>query len=113
LIVKQVLKINATEQEIDEVLDHQYETLDNLGVLQHNGIMGTTPNNVALNYTSKATKAQWTIERMNAKYLTKELNNTLNITVGPDSLDSTMGFQVKENNLTTAYQEEDQLMFVV
>jgi hypothetical protein len=44
---------------------------------------------------------------MNAKYLSKELNTTLNITVGPDSLDSTMGFQIKEQNLTTAYQEED------
>ena len=50
---------------------------------------------------------------MNAKLLSKELNSTLNITVVPDSLDATMGFQLKEKNLTTAYQEEDQLMFVV
>lgn len=96
MIAKQVLKVNATEEEIGEILDHQYETLDNLGVLQHNGIMGTTPTNVALNYTSKATKAQWTIERMNAKFLAKELNSTLNITVGPESLDPTLGFQIKE-----------------
>jgi hypothetical protein len=69
--------------------------------------MGTTPNNVALNYTSKTVKALWSIERMNAKLLSKELNSTLNITVVPDSLDATMGFQIKEKNLTTAYQEEE------
>jgi len=105
--------MTATEQDIDDVLDHQYETLDNLGTLQHNGIMGTVPNDVALNYTAKATKALWNIERFNAKLLAKELNSTLNITIGPDSLDASMGFQNKEKNLTTAYQEEDQMMFIV
>jgi len=69
--------------------------------------MGTVPNDVALNYTAKATKALWSIERMNAKLLANELNSTLNITVVPDSLDATMGFQIKDKNLTTAYQEED------
>lgn len=75
--------------------------------------MGTTPNEVALNYTAKAIKALWSIERMNAKQLVKELNNTLNITVLPESLDATMGFQIKDNNLTTGYQEKDELMFIV
>jgi hypothetical protein len=87
-----VLNLTATDKDIEEVLDHQFETLDNLGTLQHNGIMGTTPNEVALNYTAKATKALWTIERMNAKLLAKELNSTLNITVVPESLDATLGF---------------------
>lgn len=113
MIAKNVLNLTATDSDIDEVMDHQYETLDNLGILQHNGIMGTTPNDVALNYTAKATKALWTIERMNAKQLAKELNNTLNITVVPESLDATLGFQIKDNNLTTAYQEKDELMFIV
>lgn len=113
LIAQQVIKMNATAADAQEVVDFQLETLDNLGVLQHNGIMGTTPQNIALNFSAKAAETRKSIEKLNAKYLAQALNETLNVTISPESLDVTMGYNYTDFNYTSLYQMEDQIMFVV
>jgi len=76
--------------------------------------MGTTPSNVAANYSAKALEARKKIDGMNAKFLAKSLSEALNITLTADNLDSDMGFEASAKyNYTSLYQNEDQLMFVV
>lgn len=105
--------MNATQADAQEIIDFQQETLDNLGVLQHNGVMGTTPQNVASNFSAKAAETRKNIEKLNAKYLSKALNETFNITISPENMDTSMGYNYTELNYTSLYQMEDQIMFVV
>lgn len=69
LIAQQVLKVEASEAEAQEIIDFQLDTLDTLGILQHNGVMGTTPSDVAANYSARALDTKKKIHQMNAKFL--------------------------------------------
>jgi hypothetical protein len=75
--------------------------------------MGTTTKDVAANYSAKAEETRQKIDKMNSKFLVKYINETLNITISPDNLDTDLGFNITERNYTSLYQEEDQLMFIV
>jgi hypothetical protein len=75
--------------------------------------MGTTPTDVAANYSAKALDTRKKIHEMNAKFLVKSLGESLNISLSAADIDSDLGFEATEKNYTSLYQSEDQLMFIV
>ena len=75
--------------------------------------MGTTPAEVAANYSARALDTRQKIHQMNAKFLVKSLGETLNISLSVDDIDSDLGFEATEKSYTSLYQSEDQLMFIV
>lgn len=75
--------------------------------------MGTTPTFVAQNYTNTAIETRKKIEQFNGKFLAKQLNESMNLTITSENLDMDLGFEATANNYTSLYQAEDKFIFVV